>query len=493
MGKVRYGNCLILIMNKMKYFLYSIMLFCSCMVFTCCSNDILMPEQEMNSFDDLHFVVHVDNKASELTRAESGKNYWNIGDRIIMAIDNDDNNRCILEYKGNENWEVSKLDEQANFLNSQGSLCAIHADHLYIREDHIISDGDIVYTQNGSYVKKDNVVVINLDLNQRPVARIAITSIGSGYSSEYYLKGLQEYSYLTSLSSMNWMLKDEPEKLHYTDQVYRDTCVYYGLLKSNENGETKIQIADKKGIMYERTYHKQLKAGDYVIIHGPLSDEASLWSKHIFVHSISLMTNELNLIKGDSYVIDASIYNSNADNPKLIWESSNNNVATVSDNGVVTAHANGDAEIIVKSADGSAEATCNVHVKNIEDFILVKIGENNYLSMGGNYVSQKFKISIKNSYSKPIELVKRIGLGSNFVDVLTSLSNFTASFPKTELGPAEGVYVDIDLEFSKGFGLISGTGRGNQTWLSIEFSEKGKSKTYVVNSFFPWEYYIPNH
>lgn len=53
MGKVRYGNCLILIMNKMKYFLYSIMLFCSCMVFTCCSNDILMPEQEMNSFDDL--------------------------------------------------------------------------------------------------------------------------------------------------------------------------------------------------------------------------------------------------------------------------------------------------------------------------------------------------------------------------------------------------------------------------------------------------------
>ena len=95
--------------------------------------------------------------------------------------------------------------------------------------------------------------------------------------------------------------------------------------------------------------------------------------------------------------------------------------------------------------------------------------------MGGNYVSQKFKISIKNSYSKPIELVKRIGLGSNFADVLTSLSNFTASFPKTELGPAEGVYVDIDLEFSKGFGLISGTGRGNQTWLSIEFSEKGKS------------------
>lgn len=489
MGKVRYGNCLILIMNKMKYFLYSIMLFCGCMVFTCCSNDILMPEQEMNSFDDLRFVVHVDNKASELTRAESGKNNWNIGDRIIMAIDNDDNNRCILEYKGNENWEVSKLDEQANFLNSQGNLCAIHADYLVNGEDYIFSQGDIVYTQKGSYVKKDNVVVINLDLNQRPVARIAIT----GMSNESYLKGLQEYKYLSSLSSMNWILEDDPEKLHYADQIYMDTCFYYGLLKSNENGETKIQIADKKGILYERTYHKQLKAGDYVIIHGPSSAEASLWSKHIFVHSISLKTNELNLIKGDSYVIDASIYNSDADNPKLIWESSNNNVATVSDNGVVTAHANGDAEIIVKSADGSAETTCNVHVKNIEDFILVKLGGNFSSSMGENYVSQKFNIIIKNSYSKPIELVKRIGLGSIFADVLTSLSNFTALFPKTDLEPAEGISVDICMEFSKGFGLISGTGRGNQTWLSVEFSEKGKSKTYVVNSFFPWDYYIPNH
>lgn len=482
MKKVNNGNLNKKII-KMKYFLYCIVWLCSCMIFTGCSNETLLPEQEIKNFDDLYFIVHVDNRLGELTRGASGKKYWSIGDKIILAIDNDDNNRCVLEYVGNENWQVSKVDEQTNFFKEQGKLCAIHADVLDIDGDSITTKGDVVYTQNGSYIKHENVVVINLDMNQRPVARIAIV----GMNSNFNLKGLEEYNQLQSLSSMNWTLVDEPEKKHYRE-VYGDTCVYYGLLKSDKNGETKIHIADNDGVSYERTYHKQLKAGDNIVILGPFTNEASLWSKHILVHSIYLEQTELNLTVGDNFIIDASIYNNNADNKKLIWESSDDNIVTVNDNGLVMAHTNGDAKIIVKSADGSAMATCNVHVKDIEDFILVKRG--NSFGTGGDesFVRNDFNIQITNTYTKPIELIKSIGLGSNNSEVLMYLSEFTASFPKTELLPSESIYVDIHLLFSKSFTIHFPGEKPDQTWLKIEFNKKDNNKKYDLRYFLPWEY-----
>lgn len=55
----------------------------------------------------------------------------------------------------------------------------------------------------------------------------------------------------------------------------------------------------------------------------------------------------------------------------LSWSSTNNNIVTVDQEGNVTALLNGDAQIMVKADDGSAEATCNIHIRNMEDFISV--------------------------------------------------------------------------------------------------------------------------
>lgn len=53
MKKVNNGN-LNKKMIKMKYFLYCIVWLCSCMIFTGCSNETLLPEQEIKNFDDLY-------------------------------------------------------------------------------------------------------------------------------------------------------------------------------------------------------------------------------------------------------------------------------------------------------------------------------------------------------------------------------------------------------------------------------------------------------
>lgn len=92
------------------------------------------------------------------------------------------------------------------------------------------------------------------------------------------------------------------------------------------------------------------------------------------VSSVSLDKTSTTLEVGDEATLTASITPSNADNKKVSWSSSNNDVATVN-NGTITAVAKGTATITVTTEDGSKTATCEVTVKaatktavNITDF-----------------------------------------------------------------------------------------------------------------------------
>ena len=81
----------------------------------------------------------------------------------------------------------------------------------------------------------------------------------------------------------------------------------------------------------------------------------------IAVTSVSLSTTSIELEEGDSHVLTATVYPSDAENKTVIWTSNNAFVATVND-GVVTACKEGKATITVKSEDGSKTATCEVKV-----------------------------------------------------------------------------------------------------------------------------------
>ena len=82
----------------------------------------------------------------------------------------------------------------------------------------------------------------------------------------------------------------------------------------------------------------------------------------ISVKGVSLNTENLALAVGAEANLVASVIPSNADNAKVTWSSSDNDVATVSSRGKVTGIAAGEANITVTTDDGSYTATCKVTV-----------------------------------------------------------------------------------------------------------------------------------
>ena len=81
------------------------------------------------------------------------------------------------------------------------------------------------------------------------------------------------------------------------------------------------------------------------------------------VTDVSLNTDSLTLVEGGTATLTATITPNNATNPNVTWSSDNQNVATVNQNGEVTAVSAGDATIKVTTEDGEFEATCSVTVK----------------------------------------------------------------------------------------------------------------------------------
>lgn len=79
------------------------------------------------------------------------------------------------------------------------------------------------------------------------------------------------------------------------------------------------------------------------------------------VTSISLDKKELNMVAGDKETLNVTITPEYAENKKIIWTSSDENIVKVED-GVVTAISAGTAEIKVISEDGNKEDICKVNV-----------------------------------------------------------------------------------------------------------------------------------
>lgn len=84
--------------------------------------------------------------------------------------------------------------------------------------------------------------------------------------------------------------------------------------------------------------------------------------KTIPVTDVTLNKNKLTITVSKEETLVATIKPSNATNKNVIWESSDNNIATVN-NGKVLAKKPGVATIKVKTEDGNKEATCIVTVK----------------------------------------------------------------------------------------------------------------------------------
>ena len=85
-------------------------------------------------------------------------------------------------------------------------------------------------------------------------------------------------------------------------------------------------------------------------------------AKVIPVTSVSLNKTELTMTEGDSETLTATVQPDNATDKTLSWTSSDATVASVDDNGRVTAIKAGTATVTVKTKDGEKTATCKITV-----------------------------------------------------------------------------------------------------------------------------------
>lgn len=89
------------------------------------------------------------------------------------------------------------------------------------------------------------------------------------------------------------------------------------------------------------------------------------------VMGITISDNSIMLYPNKTKQLKASVTPVDADNPNVVWESNDDEVATVSETGLVTAKMPGTATITVKSVDGEYTATCTVTVgKHVSSIIL---------------------------------------------------------------------------------------------------------------------------
>lgn len=82
----------------------------------------------------------------------------------------------------------------------------------------------------------------------------------------------------------------------------------------------------------------------------------------ITVDRVSLNTNSAAMDEGETYQLIATVSPNNATDKSLSWSTNDSSVATVSNNGIVTAISGGTAEITVKTSNGKT-AKCQVNVR----------------------------------------------------------------------------------------------------------------------------------
>ena len=97
----------------------------------------------------------------------------------------------------------------------------------------------------------------------------------------------------------------------------------------------------------------------------------------IAVTGVTLNKSKISLVREDSETLIATVMPENTANKSVTWSSSNPSVATVNENGRVTAVAEGKATITATTLDGGYTATCAVMVTRNE---IPKTGDSNHIA-----------------------------------------------------------------------------------------------------------------
>ena len=207
-------------------------------------------------------------------------------------------------------------------------------------------DGQAIITAKTSVNQKSTTCIVNVGNVNILVSGISINdkdiSLAAGYTYTLGYKVTPE-----NATEINMNFSSSDSSIATVDKN--------GVIKGVKAGNAIITITSSNGVS-DTANVTVYKKGEETVVSGENVKTLN------YTNSISLSEKELSLKIGSTGQLMAIITPKNA-NQKVTWSSSNSSVATVSDNGLVTAIGEGSATITAKTIDNKF-ASCTVKVGN---------------------------------------------------------------------------------------------------------------------------------
>lgn len=153
----------------------------------------------------------------------------------------------------------------------------------------------------------------------------------------------------------------------------------------------KVTVTDNKtGTVYEASFSESAGLGEWKEV--GTSEVTPTVPTNVKVTGVGLDKTNIILLINSTKQLTATIEPSNATNKEILWQSTNETVATVSNTGLVTANVEGNTKIIATTVDGNKIVECSVKVSEAQNLIS-QVSTNNY----GDYVNYPVDLGIVKS------------------------------------------------------------------------------------------------
>ena len=249
--------------------------------------------------------------------------------------------------------------------------------------------------------------------------------------------------------NMNIRIKIPDKMINNQPYTIRD----YKILRLHKDSATNQATVDILDSIFNSSTNELTFKSDKFSIY-VLTYKDTYYSPSYPVTGIKVSPDTLTLTKKDETAqLTAEVTPSYADNKRVTWQSSDEKVATVDENGKVTAVGNGTATITATSVSGSYTATVSVTVKipveiqkltiEAEKETLTKIGESTELKVKIEPENADLQKLIWKSHNEKIAIVNgngkvtAVGNGTAEITVTTEDGKITASIMITVKVPDE--------------------------------------------------------
>lgn len=368
------------------------------------------------------------------TRAASdGKTDWVKGNKIFVVIDGNATNACYFTYSeatGLADWTLSKFTKDVSGTKidtafaASGTFTAVYADSIVgvydagTKLDDVATYYDVLYGVDGTYTKTltthpndenthSNVIIMNVNMNKRPLAKIRVNGVPAGFAR---IKGLREYiscdmtkaePTFKDAAAGNWgaATRNSEGNNNYT---------FYGTLSADSgvvsNGSTTISLISNDGkSVASRTYNKTVTPGEYVIMKGPKdSIEGGQWACSINSDTIVALVDTTFSMTAFTDFRSVAKYNEGAS-----YSSDKTAPATVSAQGVVTTGSTDGSQTVKATANGAdMKNNITLYVKYLEDVLADKAKWAHRYITSGDILFSLYNSTANCTTPIPVTLVK---------------------------------------------------------------------------------------